>query len=168
MLENRWENTDRTTIVSVDSCENGVLAGRMYNPLLAEGVKFESLLQFLLKMEELLDAMDQPEPPEVKHQFTESAERRMDGPPGENPADGKCATFAVRVLFRQNASWQGSVTWLDEKREESFRSALELILLISSTLVKGTAPPSKQGRGRPRRSADTFNNCDPARLGTAI
>jgi hypothetical protein len=62
----------------------------------------------------------------------------MKSPPApadeENRHSGKCATFSVRVLFRQNASWQGSVTWLDGKMDESFRSALELIFLIRSAL----------------------------------
>jgi hypothetical protein len=40
----------------------------------------------------------------------------------------------VRVLFRQNASWQGSLTWLEEGKEESFRSVLELLLLMHSAL----------------------------------
>jgi hypothetical protein len=40
----------------------------------------------------------------------------------------------VRVLFRQNASWQGSVTWMEGRQEESFRSALELLLLMKSAL----------------------------------
>ena len=48
--------------------------------------------------------------------------------------EGALCTFAVRILFRQNASWQGSVIWLEEKREESFRSALELVLLMDSAL----------------------------------
>ncbi|MBQ3147093.1 MAG: hypothetical protein IJB91_05120 [Oscillospiraceae bacterium] len=47
---------------------------------------------------------------------------------------GDLATFAVKILFRQNASWQGSVTWLEGKREQSFRSVLELILLMSTAL----------------------------------
>jgi len=40
----------------------------------------------------------------------------------------------VKVLFRQNASWQGSIAWLEGKREESFRSVLELLLLIDSAV----------------------------------
>ena len=53
--------------------------------------------------------------------------------PSENePHTGKIATFSVRVIFRQNASWQGSVTWLEEKTEENFRSVLELVLLMHS------------------------------------
>ena len=48
------------------------------------------------------------------------------------PHNGDVATFAVRVLFRQNASWQGSILWVEGDREESFRSVLELIFLLDS------------------------------------
>ena len=47
---------------------------------------------------------------------------------------GEAATFALRILFRQNASWQGSITWLEGEAEQSFRSVLELILLMDSAL----------------------------------
>ena len=47
---------------------------------------------------------------------------------------GKLATFALRILFRQNASWQGSVTWLEGGQEQSFRSVLELVMLFSNAL----------------------------------
>ena len=53
------------------------------------------------------------------------------------PHNGDVATFAVRVLFRQNASWQGSVVWLEGKKEEKFRSALELFNLMGSALSGG-------------------------------
>lgn len=35
---------------------------------------------------------------------------------------------------RQNATWQGSVTWVDKKEKQQFRSALELLKLIESAL----------------------------------
>ena len=44
-------------------------------------------------------------------------------------------TFVVRVLDTQNSTWQGTVTWTDSGKQEQFRSALELIRLIDSTLV---------------------------------
>jgi hypothetical protein len=44
------------------------------------------------------------------------------------------ATFFVRIIFRQNASWQGSVLWLEGQREQRFRSALELIFLLDNAL----------------------------------
>lgn len=43
-------------------------------------------------------------------------------------------TFIVKILERQNATWQGSVTWIDEHQEKYFRSALELIKLIDGAL----------------------------------
>lgn len=59
--------------------------------------------------------------------------------------EGRCATFAVRVLFRQNASWQGSVSWLEGSREESFRSALELAFLMDSALMTKVSLPADNG-----------------------
>lgn len=46
----------------------------------------------------------------------------------------KTGTFIVKILDRQNATWQGSVTWVDEQREQYFRSALELLKLIDGAL----------------------------------
>ena len=47
---------------------------------------------------------------------------------------GNLATFAVRIMFRRNSSWQGSVTWMEGDQQENFRSVLELLLLIDSAL----------------------------------
>lgn len=47
---------------------------------------------------------------------------------------GKDATFIIRVSHRQHSSWQGEVTWIDKKKKEYFRSALELIRLIDGAL----------------------------------
>lgn len=43
-------------------------------------------------------------------------------------------TFVVKVLDMQNSTWQGTVSWTDSGKQEHFRSALELIRLIDSTL----------------------------------
>ena len=42
--------------------------------------------------------------------------------------------FIVEVLYQEHASWQGKVTWINENKVQSFRSALELLRLIDSTL----------------------------------
>ena len=49
-------------------------------------------------------------------------------------APGSRESFLVQILNTQNATWQGTVTWMDGKRTQSFRSALELIKLIDSAL----------------------------------
>lgn len=43
-------------------------------------------------------------------------------------------SFVVEVKSQENQTWQGTITWVQEKRTECFRSALELIRLIDSTL----------------------------------
>lgn len=47
---------------------------------------------------------------------------------------GKRATFLLNIYNRQNATWQGTVTWVDKNEKQQFRSALELIKLIESAL----------------------------------
>lgn len=42
--------------------------------------------------------------------------------------------FVVQILDEQNATWQGTVSWARNGRTEPFRSALELLRLIDSTL----------------------------------
>lgn len=48
----------------------------------------------------------------------------------------KTETFIINVMDQQNATWQGSVTWVDEQREQYFRSTLELLKLIDGALEK--------------------------------
>ncbi len=134
-MQNRIRGNEyRTTIVCIDSYENGVLAGRFYNPYLKDGETFQSLTQFLFKMEQTLDTMNLPQSFTAVRVFAEPPARTTERPPTPERLEGTLATFAVRVMFRQNASWQGSITWLETGREQSFRSVLELILLMDSAL----------------------------------
>ncbi|MBN7774598.1 hypothetical protein [Clostridium aminobutyricum] len=50
---------------------------------------------------------------------------------------GQKATFILQVKFRQNASWQGTVKWLEKKETLHFRSALEFIKIIDSAREEG-------------------------------
>lgn len=46
------------------------------------------------------------------------------------------ASFLIRIQFRQNASWQGTIQWLEEKKTRVFRSELELMMLINEAAEK--------------------------------
>jgi hypothetical protein len=54
-------------------------------------------------------------------------------------------TFIIRILNRQNATWQGVVTRTDKQEEKPFRSLLELIKLVNSALAEeeGGDPPAR-------------------------
>ena len=133
-----WGEEYRTTFVCVDSYEHGVLQGRFYNPYLSNGKAFHSLSHFLQEMEQTLNLMDFPKAFTVTHTFAKPPETASWLPKSECQI-GEQATFAVKIMFRQNASWQGSITWLEGKREQSFRSVLELIMLMNSALVQEQA-----------------------------
>ena len=129
-----WGNEYRTTVVCVDSYDRSVMTGRLYNPYLSEGRSFGSVMEFLRMMEELLNGMNFPQPFTTIRSFQKPCEQDRFSPPEERPQEGKLATFSMRVIFRQNSSWQGSVCWLEKGAEESFRSALELLLMMDSAL----------------------------------
>ena len=139
MQKRMWQNAYRTTVVCVDSYDDGVLTGRMYNPGLQNGERFHGLMQFLIKMEDLLDTLQFPQPFMDSRGFSPARGQAASAPVSEQRKQGERATFALKVLFRQNASWQGSVTWLEGGREESFRSVLELVLLMDSALSSGAS-----------------------------
>lgn len=60
---------------------------------------------------------------------------------------GEKATFVVKIQYRQNATWQGQVTWAEKNRTVNFRSALELLKLIDGTMEKENEDwnPSSEG-----------------------
>lgn len=125
----------RTTYLCVDSYERGVMRGRWYNPGLEGGGRtFESLAQFLTGAEALFDGANFPQSYTAKRVFAPIPELTASGNPDPNFRAGEQATFMIRLLFRQHASWQGCVTWIESSSEQTFRSALELILLIDSAL----------------------------------
>lgn len=127
-------NEYHTTIVCVDGYTDSVPTGRIYNPYLPEGVRFASMVDFLQKMESLLDDMDFPQAFTITRTFA-PMKPVASAPAEEGIPSGDKATFFMKVLFRQNSSWQGSVAWLEGKREEGFRSVLELIFLMDSALT---------------------------------
>lgn len=129
-----WRYDCRTFLICIDSYENEVPVGHFSNPCQNECGSFSSMTQLLLKLEKSLDVENVPQAFQkvrtfypMMHVWSEDSEYAV-------PTQGKTATFVVHVLFRRNASWQGTLTWLDEGRSQNFRSVLELIVLMNSAL----------------------------------
>lgn len=53
------------------------------------------------------------------------------------------SSFLVRVRYRQNASWQGMIQWLDSKKTRNFRSFLEMTLLMQEALANSIEADSE-------------------------
>jgi hypothetical protein len=48
------------------------------------------------------------------------------------------ATFVVHISQKENASWQGQVTWADRNITRNFRSALELLMMMDEVIQTDT------------------------------
>lgn len=120
----------------VDSYEDNTVAGRFFSQSFDEGaVEFRSMVDFLLKVENIFDEAQFPQSYTAKRSFAPLPELTLLGEDGQTKHTGEKATFLIRVMFRQHASWQGTVTWVEGKGEQHFRSVLELILLMDSALA---------------------------------
>ena len=133
MHQQIWVDENRKILVCVDSYEDGVPKGRFYYPG-QNGSSFASLSQFLLQVEDALDRRNVPQAYAPPKSFALFFRTEGGGGPPPNPK-GALATFELNVIFRQHTSWQGILHWRERKVEHSFRSVLELLLLLDSALT---------------------------------
>ena len=140
--------------VCVDKYNDSDWSGRIYTRINKEPISFRNISEMLDRMENIWNTIGFPQEATINRSFrnqkiqneksgivcvtylenntkdkikVELSEADMDKKRGEQD------TFIVRIQYRQNASWQGHVTWVDENRTVPFRSALELIKLLDST-----------------------------------
>lgn len=136
----------RTTIC-VDQLQDGEIYGRCYNPYYNTAPKFVGLAALIGKMEFLFDGLSYPQRTLEPRRFrVRTGRRRIPGAKGDEvPMEetkekklprGEKATFVVSVQFRQNATWQGTVSWSEQKETRRFRSMLELISLMNDALIE--------------------------------
>ena len=128
----------RPSMIRIYSYQDKNPQGTFYNRYYGEEIAFGNLTRLLLLMEDMMDQMDCPQASVRSRRFCKrpktperaSIEQEMLPKPNQEAI----ATFKVKVLFRQGASWQGKLSWTDEKAEMPFRSTLEFIKLLDSAL----------------------------------
>ena len=133
MVQQFWVCDNRKTTICVDDYEGGILKGRFYNAY-HDYIAFESLSQFLIRMEALLEEHQTPQAYTAHRKFSAILRPDEDSTCATRMRKGSKATFELQVLFRQHSSWQGILIWKERNAEQSFRSVLELVMLIDSAL----------------------------------
>ena len=129
--------------ICIDEYNSGEMKGRIFD----EPETFNSVITLVKTIDKIFDEGEYPQATMRCRGFNKSgsdSSSKSSSTAGKEIPDpsktfsakpnvkGKKATFSVRVMFRQNASWQGTLCWLEKNREESFRSVLELMMLIDS------------------------------------
>ncbi len=139
-MKNTFQRYDiRTFLVHVDSYEHGVPVGRYYNLYREETDTFLSMSQLILKLEQSLNVDDVPQAFNKVRSFYPSVGYSMNTYRMAEASKawgrrGKLGSFVIQISFRRNASWQGTVVWIEEDLTQNFRSVLELMVLLDSAL----------------------------------
>lgn len=128
--------------ICIDEIKEELVEGRMYHCYSESPVLFSNQLQLMTEMETLYDRLNFPQAStrdrtlkagKVQTVKSKEAEAVRDEQDVKNQV-GRKASFIVRVHSRQNATWQGSISWTEKGVTKHFRSALELLKLMDSAL----------------------------------
>jgi hypothetical protein len=110
------------------------MCGKILNAYYEEVISFRSTMDFILSMEKLLEELNWPQSFSSRRAFKNVEDNTLLTETAKTVKAGELATFSIRILFRQNSSWQGSIFWHEKNQGESFRSVLELLTLMDSAL----------------------------------
>ena len=127
---------------------NNDFSGVLYGKHLKKPYEFISILHMISKMDEIFDSKKFPEAfltqrvfgvatnDVKKHEVGEviimdDASSAKANPTSSSP---KC-TFEIEVKYRQNATWQGQIHWVDKNLKQNFRSVLEMLKLMDEAIT---------------------------------
>lgn len=143
MEKSQWYiGTPSGVVLCVDHLQEGQIHGRFYHGYSREALKVEGITKLLFQMEKFFDSINFPHPGTNERTFQEKAQgvgfkaERVKTMSDDEllSKHGDLGTFIIRVQHRQNSSWQGRITWMDQNKTVYFRSVWEMIKLIESAL----------------------------------
>ena len=142
-------------VLCIDRYTGYDLEGEFYHGYSTEPVRFSNAGELLVRLENLFDLLNFPYAATNIRDF-DSANKTNAPKTAERPYNlnwkkeervrvmsdkdilskhGDEGTFIVRVQQRQNSSWQGRITWVDEDKTVYFRSVWEMMKLIDAALA---------------------------------
>lgn len=123
--------------VRITDYRGGCLRGRLSGVDLDGELGFDSTIELLLQMQQLMDSSNAPQRNEEVRSFPVDGGFSLQRKPAAPERTPALAVFQINVMFRQNATWQGNLLWVDVNEEAHFRSVLELLMLLNSALTSG-------------------------------
>ena len=129
-------------VLCIDRVSGDMIEGCFYHSYSTEPVPFAGTRELTLRMEKLYDYLHFPFPGTNQRSFfTAEAPSRLTKERIKIMTDdelltkhGDIGTFIVRVQHRQNSTWQGRITWMEENKTVQFRSVWEMIKLIEGAV----------------------------------
>ena len=129
-------------VVCVDRWSDTQVAGRFYHSYSADGELFSSVEQLLFQLEHFFDLLKFPYPStneryfqKVRHEaYSDKKKVKVMKDEELLSKHGNLGNFIIRVQHRQNSSWQGRITWMDQNKTLYFRSMWEMVKLIENAV----------------------------------
>lgn len=122
--------------VAIMSYSDNAIRGIVKNDYYKKSFLFTDLFEMIKILESLYTSMFFPQQSFDERRFTNKSPsniiiRKADEIELCEPVK---ATFILHIKFRQNATWQGSINWVEENKTQNFRSTLEMVKLIDEAL----------------------------------
>lgn len=147
----------RAFYIKVNSISEEGIKGEIKHLFFEKSVYFYGLDDAILKMDSMMDQLDCPQASTILRDFDDENEKlkkrkektdkykKKELPEFKQYWDEDIfhtvrpgmPSYLVSVMFRQNSSWQGEISWWEPKEKVKtvrFRSVLELIHLIWSSM----------------------------------
>ena len=143
MEKSQWYIGARNgVVVCVDRIIDSEIAGRFYHSYSADATYFSNVAQLLFGLEDFFNELKFPHPATNERVFHEVKRNMGSGEKKEKKMKdeellkkhGNLGSFIIRVQHRQNSSWQGRITWMDQNKTVYFRSMWEMVKLMANAL----------------------------------
>ena len=156
MEKTQWYiGTPNGVVLCVDQYGGQQLAGRLCHAYSEKPIPITHMEQFLFELEHFYDSINFPHPGtnsrtfegEIPHISQSTGRTKVMNDEELLNMHGDLGTFIIRVQHRQNSSWQGRITWMDQDKTVYFRSMWEMLKLIDSAV--GTAGGQRESQEAP-------------------
>ena len=139
----RAAGSPETLLVAV-SPGTGPLRGQIISGYAKKKIDFSGEWELLFGIDQWYDSIRFPEPTLKLRSFWSRCHKKKVRKAAA-AVDMSCmdkveeekSTFLVHIRFRRNATWQGSITWLETGRVQEFRSAFEMLKLMEEACHPG-------------------------------
>ncbi len=155
-MSQRYIGSPNGVVICLDRMCGARITGRMYHRYSERANPFFSEEQIVFMMEELFDRLQFPHPSTESRSFSEekkaapfaASQERVMKDSELLSKRGDLGSFIVRVQHRQNSSWQGTLTWMEQEQTVHFRSIWEMIKLIESA-INSSGDPNQENDSTP-------------------
>lgn len=126
--------------VCIDDSTEGEMTGRIYHCYDQYPWPFANVMRLMEVMEDFFDRISFPQASTQTRTFTNTGNytketlKKIVDARDVAKYRGIKGTFLICVKYRQNATWQGEVEWVEGESVQQFVSVLELLKILSNAL----------------------------------